>query len=72
MQRSKIFVLFDHLVGDQQQITRNFEIEISGSFEIDDVARIWSAARRAGRGLLSFESGGTTRVAPTFCLRTRA
>jgi hypothetical protein len=28
--------LFDHLVGDQQQVTRNFEIERSGGFEIDD------------------------------------
>src|SRR5215467_3236116 len=26
----------DHLVGDQQQVTRNFEIERSGGFEIDD------------------------------------
>src|SRR5262249_18540777 len=27
---------FDHLVGDQQQVTRNFEIERFGGFEIDD------------------------------------
>ena len=26
----------DHLVGDQQQITRNFQIECSGALEIDD------------------------------------
>src|SRR3989442_714949 len=30
------FPLFNHLLGNQQQITRDFQIEGSGCFEIDD------------------------------------
>ena len=52
---SKVFRLFDHLVGARKHSSGNFEAKCFGSLEVDDELVFRRCLNRKGGRLLAFE-----------------